>query len=381
MKRRMILILTAGVLCLVLLSAGGWAAAAEPAEEDVEKMFDEWAEKLGGKEFFDRLPEEVRQALEELGITDFSPELLMNLQLADAGRLAMTALKQAARRPLHLACFFTALILIGALFESLTPSAEGLGTLFTVLRDAAFAGAVCLPVCGCIASVASAVRTSSELMTFFLPVFAAVLTASGRQWTAAASSGFLYTAMTGSTALMSGLLLPFLRADLLIGMAAGGEDELGIRPMSEGIRRGITGFFSFAVSAVIGLWSVQKAMAQAADSAALRTGRLALSGLVPVVGSTLSEALCGISGCLTLLRSTVGSLAVFALMILFLPPLAESVCWLAVFAAGRMLAGLMGSRTAVSLFSGVEQTQKMLVAVTAVSAAFLLLSAGMLLSV
>ena len=91
------------------------------------------------------------------------------------------------------------------------------------------------------------------------------------------------------------------------------------------LAKGIKGIFTWGMGIISAVCTaavaIQSLVASAADSAALRAARYAASGLIPVVGSTVSSALSTLVGGLTFVKSSVGALSVAVIVSLVVAPL------------------------------------------------------------
>lgn len=115
----------------------------------------------------------------------------------------------------------------------------------------------------------------------------------------------------------------------------------------------VFGILSASFSAVI---SLQHTFSQSADSACARTFRFALGKMIPVVGSSLSEATRTISAGISYLRTTVGIIGIAAVIILILIPfLRLFLCKLGFWVCGFLASvfGMSDMEDAITDFSRV----------------------------
>ncbi|MBQ4101956.1 MAG: hypothetical protein IJC85_03620 [Oscillospiraceae bacterium] len=372
MKGRMFLVL------LLLLFLFQTSVSAEEPEKESD-YYDETFSSLGGEDFLEALPEEILELLQELGITNPTPENLGRISFSDLLKVIGRMLKEAAAEPKQWMTLVLVASLFGVLFWQISSGTESLRPTFLLVFQGVVASVIALPVSDCILSAAERIKQISSLMKLLLPSLTAVLLGAGQSATAAISGSFFSFCLTAGVEIFSVLLIPYLRMDLCFALAGGfGEDHL-CHLLSK-IRKGVGGLFTGLVTLLIGLWNLQKSVSVAADSVALRTGKAALSGMIPVVGGSLSEALAGMSGCVLLVKSCMGGLMLLTLFFLFFPLFAKVAVSSFVLWAGECLSEALGAKELASFFGAVMGNLRLLLGVLAAVFAFLLLTIGTLLS-
>ena len=150
-------------------------------------------------------------------------------------------------------------------------------------------------------------------LTSFLAIGGGVGTATG------AASGLGITLWL--TGLISGeLLLPMtvaVFASSAISSSVGGASERVSASISRSFKR-LVGALGAVVAAA---FSLQTYVSVAADSVRMRAAKYAASGLIPVVGSTVSGALSTLGGGLSLLGGIIGASSVAVIIAMALSPL------------------------------------------------------------
>lgn len=165
-------------------------------------------------------------------------------------------------------------------------------------------------------------QTMEEMNVFsaaLLPVMASAAAASGSANQAGAVYGLTVGASHLFQQLCSTLLLPMLYAYLAIAL---GDTVLG-QPRFKRLRELLAGAMKSTLKLIltgfVGLLGATGALSGAADSAALKTAKAAISGMVPVVGGILanaSEALLTGAGLVKATAGTFGMVAIFAIFLL-----------------------------------------------------------------
>ena len=215
-----------------------------------------------------------------------------------------------------------ALVLLSACYELFARGGTGERTLVSGALSITVSLAVFRVAEGVISGVTDCLSSLSEVLTAFLPVMTA-LSLSGGAVASAASGASGTAAVLSLVGLFFCRLLPAV-AGCCFGLSLVGSlggDELKL----DGISSNLRGFFLFASGILSTLFTgslaLRTGLSASSDGVALKTAKTALSGMIPIVGGTVSGSLSTISGSLSLLRRSVGVGAVYALLLLLLPTL------------------------------------------------------------
>lgn len=169
-------------------------------------------------------------------------------------------------------------------------------------------------------TVSSVLQSAGGFITAFVPVYSAILAASGQPVGAALVRD---GALSGRSDRFS---CELKRADpafngLSCALYGGGGMSGPLHGRHHGRGEGDcnSGGRPFDDS-VCGAIVTEGSLAGAADSVTLRTAKFAAGAVFPVVGGAVSDALSSVQGSMSLLRSSVGGFASIAIMAMLLPP-------------------------------------------------------------
>lgn len=190
----------------------------------------------------------------------------------------------------------------------------------------------------------------SALSDALIPVFFGLFAAGGSTATATATAaGF-----TAFSYLLKGVcmavLLPLLHllfASVAIRTAGGKLKTEGLFSTLGSTYVTILGFLSLLLVTSLGF---QSSLAASSDSLAAGAVRFTVGRLVPVVGASLSGSLRTVAASLSLVKGTLGTLSVFALLSLLLPPLAELLLHRLCLSLCASVSGMLGCERARESF-------------------------------
>ena len=152
----------------------------------------------------------------------------------------------------------------------------------------------------------------SSLGEFFgaaAPIMASISLAGGGTGTAAVE----LAGITLAVSYVGGVLCSALSVAVGFLMAMGMLSAFGdpsVTSLAMGARNTFMWLVSIATVVIMGTFSLQSVVATAADSAAMRSVKYVASGMIPIVGSTVSGAMATLASGLSYAKSVVGAGAV-----------------------------------------------------------------------
>lgn len=350
-------------LPLGVFAAGGEATDGESiASEDTP---------AGASVCADALLEEFRTLLPE----GFSPDMTDASALGETfgARSLFSAILSAAQGAKGEILSFFFLLLGSALFFSLVG----------VLRDgvAGTLGEVCEAAVSSVLAVAvfSRLRIVTEetvvVLTdagrFFgglLPFLGTVTLAGGGAEVAASQAVTMELTLSTLNALTDGFLLPLASAMFAFGLLdAVGTGGGSLSSLAGSLRRLFLWGLGIVTAVFTTALSLQSVIASAADSAAMRAVRVAVTDMIPLVGGTVSGALAATASGLLYVKSVVGATSIAALLFLALPYLVRLLLYRAAFGVVIGFLSYTGARTGERVFTAFRSALDALTALTALS--------------
>ena len=217
-----------------------------------------------------------------------------------------------------------------------------------------------------IASVRSGLLSLSSFFAALIPVITGVSAAGGAANTAAAEAFNMNLTLTIVERASTLLLLPISLALFALSLLSGLESR-GISSVAGSLRGAFMWILGIGTAVVIGAVSMQSVIAGAKDSAYLRAAKYAASGMIPVVGSTVSQALATLAGGLSFVKSTVGIASVMIILSIALAPLISLVLYRAAISFGISFLQIAGSGGGVRMLSAFRTAADTLIAVYSMS--------------
>lgn len=214
------------------------------------------------------------------------------------------------------------------------------------------------------------VKESLVLLTDFfsslIPIFTAILTAGGNINSAPVQALNMNITLSLIAKIATSLLLPLCFAFFSLALASSIDDG-AVSAVAKGIKGLFMWLLGISTTVILAAVSMQSMIAGAADSAYLRAAKYAASGMIPVVGSTVSSALATLSGGLSYVKNAVGISSVFIIICISLSPLISLLLRRFAFSVSVSFLEYMGSTGGVRVFSSFRAALDALISVYVIS--------------
>ena len=224
---------------------------------------------------------------------------------------------------------------------------------------------------GKIGGICFSVRDSlSELTAFFsglVPILTGILTAGGNLNSAATQAMNMNVTLGAVSYITTTLLIPLVFSLFALALASG-IDGGSVSAVAKSIKGVFMWVLGIGTAVIIGAVSMQSIIAGAQDSAYLRAAKYAASGMIPVVGATVSSSLATLAGGLSYLKSAVGVSSVMLIVTLTLSPLIMLLLYRLAFSLAISFLEFVGASGGARCFGAFRSAFDALISVYALSA-------------
>ena len=361
----------------VLAAAVCLICTALPCSADPEEPLRQMQDTLYSLE----IPPDAEDALRDTGYDPAAPDAAASLTPDTfLQKLEQTALDELTA-PLRLCKMLLALTVLTALLGSLgdTAAKSSVRRIFDLLCTLICVSAAAEPVCSCLTRTADALKQAQGFMAGFVPVFSAFLAAGGSVAGSAAYQAFVLFLTETIMQLTNGILFPLLQAGTAAGIADAADPQFRLSNLVSGLRGAVTWMLGTVMALFSALLSVRSFVASAADSLAAKSFRLLTAGMIPIVGSAVSDAYGTVQGSIRLLRNGTGALGILVIIWLTVPPLLSLLLYRAVFRIVQLFSDLAGAESLSRLYRNMQAVLAAAFAMLVCSAVMLILSSAVML--
>ncbi len=359
------------LVCFVWLGGSLTVTAGTP-----EEMYQEQIQASGAENLFESLPQQTRDLLSSLGITNLDVESYTALQPSKLLDTLLEMFSQQMGGAFSLCGILLGAVLLGGFAESLRHTADGgqTGDLMGRLGALAVSVSVLLPIGECFKQVATTTENVRVLMFSYVPTYAAVIFASGQPALAASYSTVLLAGAECTAALVTHTALPLVMLSLAFGTVGTLSQHNRLSALSATVAKSAVWILGTTTALFTSLLSMQSFVSAASDSLTQRAAKMTIGNFVPVVGGALSEAFGTVTGCVQLLRSTLGMFGVLVTIVMILPAFLRCLSWSMALWVCRMAAEVLGVTSIGAVIGRVGTVVKVLMGILASCALFLIIT-------
>ena len=266
-------------------------------------------------------------------------------------------------------------ILICALLYSILPILSEKLTEPMAMAWSVALGTVMLQRTGTmIGYAADALRQICDYGKLLCPVLTTALAAQG----GITASAALYTGtiafITLLSTLVSRLLIPLVYIFLLFSVAGSAIGEGFFRNLADGVKHLLTWLLKTLLIVFTTYMSVTGVVSGTTDAAALKTAKVTLSSVVPVVGGILSDASESVLVSMGILKNAAGIYGILAVLALFMGPFVKVGVQYLLLKGSAALCSLFGDKRISSLIGDFSTAMGLLVAMVAAGCVLILIS-------
>ena len=281
-------------------------------------------EDLEIDKLLENLPEETKKDLEKIDFNLKNPQDSTNFNFFKIFDLIFSKIETILKSPLTIFVNCLAIIIICGLINSFKT-----GDNFTANFDNAIGVLVALCTCGVIISpivnvilnISNIIKNFSFFMLCYIPVFAGIIAISKGVLTSISYNSTLFFLAQLISSLTANILLPITSAFLALSISASVNSSFNVKGITSGIKKAVIFALSLLVTIFVGFFTIQSTISANADTMGLKTAKFLTSSFIPIIGSSLGDALSSIVSGLNIIKSAVGGFAIVVSIITLLPPI------------------------------------------------------------
>jgi stage III sporulation protein AE len=302
----------------------------------------------------DATPDDVSEFLYEAGVDMSNPFSLSNITAKGAVGAVWDFIAGKIKAPfVSFVAAFCAIVLC-SLFESLGES--GIKQTLTFVGSLSVASTVAVPIVSVIKQTAFAITACGGFMTALIPVFAGILIACAKSGTAAGLNSVLFFASQLISQIGKAVVLPLCSVFFSLSIASGVSNEGRLSGFITTLKKTIVWLLGGMTFVFVAILSLQTVIGSIGDTALSKTAKFLIGSFVPIIGSSISEALGAVVTSLGVLKAGVGIYAVVVLLCISVPLILEILIWKLCLNLSCSVASLFGLNSIRSLIFSVNET-------------------------
>ncbi len=358
--------------CMVMvLAAICFAIPANAAETDFPY---DLAERSGAAALYDRLDENTQELVDQVQGSE-------PLSLGDGKGILQAAIEVLRRKitgPVRALAAITAVIVLFRMGTSLgETSVEKTASLAVNLSCGLLMG---VPLLDLMHATSRVVERTGAFLVAAVPVYAALLAASGNPTVSGSYSFMTLAAGNGIPLFCSAVVFPLLHVLLAMAFVTGVCD-IRMEKLTNTVYGAAKWLLVVAVSVFSGVLSLQTVLNARIDVASSKAAKILAASAVPVIGSALGDAVSAVKNSVELVKSGVGAFGLLSALCLLLPAVLETTLWIAVCQVGQIIGDLFEANRAAGFLAACGNVARMLLAILVSTGVVAVVSAALVISV
>ena len=219
-----------------------------------------------------------------------------------------------------------------------------------------------------------ALTTLSQFSKALLPCMAATAAASGAIGAAAAEGAATALFLDVLLTAMNSLVMPLIYAYTAAVIADAAVGSTALSTAAKLMKKLCTLLLTLLVTAFTVYFSITGALSGAAGQLSMKLTKTAVSTVLPVVGSILSDAASSVLAGAAILRNTVGIFGLLVVLAICLTPILTLGCYLLLYKLAAAVAETLSDKRMGGLISGIGDAFGMVLAAVGAGGFILLFS-------
>lgn len=293
-------------------------------------------------EIYNSLSDEVKQSLDNLGISGVDTNQLSNITFDSIVSEIVSISSQNMQSPLKGLISIIALLLLCSILSAYKNSiSNDISTALNLASTLCVTCAVAMPAIDIIRQTTDVIKVSSNVMLAYIPVMVVIMASSGHAISGASYYSMMIAAGEGVGQVSSNLISPMLSMFLGLSITGSVSPDINLSGFTNLISKTIKWVLGFVMTIFTAVLSFRQLITTSLDNVSTRAVRFTLNSFIPIVGSALSDAYKTVQSSVGLLKSGVGIFVIISIAIVFLPIIVQSLMWIITLFIGKSVAEVL----------------------------------------
>ena len=213
------------------------------------------------------------------------------------------------------------IVIISSIFNTMTSSfnSETLKNSYSLCSSLCISITIFSMVSSLLNAAISYMKTLCTVMNAFAPVLTVMHIMSGNISSAALGNASMLMFISLIENVLIKILMPIVSVCLCFSLIKAISGNIDVGGISKFIRNSFVTITVFTMMIFSFVFSFQNVLTQSADSLSMKTAKFAIGSFIPIVGSSIGDALRTVTSSIVLVKNSCGIIAVICVVLLTLP--------------------------------------------------------------
>lgn len=300
---------------------------------------------------FSSLDSEVTDALDEFGISDLNAESIYNISLSNVlsyykstfSDLFIGSIKSFMK-------LLSVVLLVG--FVTMILENEKQKSLLSCLSVTAVTLMITDSINLCLSSALFLLKLNGNFMASFVPIYAITVAVSGNMTSALTYNTLILAFSEGISALINYGLVDLVGCFFCLSIAFSVSGVKNFSRLISATNKGVSLVLGFVSSVFVSVLTLKSSLSASVDSVASKGARFAIGSLIPVIGSSISEAYSVLLGSINVIKGSVAIIGIISIIIINTPVLLEIVLYYLSLSTLSIICETLSCKALSDAFSG-----------------------------
>lgn len=322
----------------------------------------------------------VMDTLEDMGIGNFDFSEVYNISFGNITKFFSVTLKDKIKSSLNIFFELMCIVMLTGTVSTLfgNNSDSGfiglLGTVIIILLSVS-------RISDTLSAVVSVLQLSGKFMLSFVPIYTLIISLSGNPASALTYNTFVISFAELMSAFITSGFTDLLGVFFCLGISFSMNSSINIGRFISAVNRAVSTLLGLSASVFSGFLSIKNILSASVDSVSVKGIRYLIGSLIPVVGSSISEAYSSLLGSINLIKSSVAVIGVLVVVIINTPIIFETLTFYISFSLLSFIADSLNATRTGDVLRTLSCGVKILLLVCVFEMFILIISTGILLSV
>ena len=364
MKLRLIIFI---VICSVFLSGSSY-------ENVLENQIDT-AKESG---FENYIPAETKDLLDLIGLEDFDYGNLSSFSFLDIVELIFNSILNKIKEPFKAMLMIIAAAISCSVIQSFSDDFNHTGTVANLVCTIVSASIFLVPIKNIITYSIRIIEECSDFMLAFIPVYSSAVAAMGYVSSATGFRTLMLTAVTVISNISGKIIVPLICVYFAISIS-GAITDFDTGELSKTIKSFSVWILTAGMAVFSGIMGLGTLVSSSVDGNLSKTAKLLVGTFIPVIGSTVSDALSTVKSCLSVTKNLLGVYAIIIIAAIFIPPLISLISWRICLSVSSGIGSILENKSLSSILSSASFMVGIMIALVASTAIMFIFAVAIML--
>ena len=239
--------------------------------------------------------------------------IIENITVSDITEYVLNIVHEKLNQPLKTASKLIAIIFLYGIVRVFYNSASDGNIVYeTVCTIIVFLN-LFVPIKEIIGHISENLYSIKNFMVSFMPVYAGISMASGEVFSSTVCTGFMLSAMVFISDMCLNYIIPSFSLYFAVIISNALSPYIKLESISDFYSKIVRGIMKTAVSVLCFVLTIQSTITQSKDNIALKAGKALTGNLIPVIGSTLQDAVSSVYASMEAIKNFTGFTGVILL--------------------------------------------------------------------